>query len=152
MRRIVIAVPLIAFCISACAATASRPLAAGQNPDPAQLLKRADANGDGQISEAEFKQARDTLFTRLDHNGDGYLTKDDTPRRLTLRSNGDSNGARMTEALSRMDKDGDGRISRSEFVNGPSKLFSAADSNHDGVVDAHELQALSAAAAAHQGQ
>jgi Ca2+-binding EF-hand superfamily protein len=47
-----------------------------------------------------------------------------------------------------LDKDGDGRISRDEFVAGPNPLFDRADANRDGVIDATELAAFHADTAA----
>ncbi|HTJ98749.1 MAG TPA: EF-hand domain-containing protein [Bordetella sp.] len=145
--------PMAALCTTACAAgilrTADSLGTAGRH-DPAQLLQEADANGDGKITKAELTQARDRLFTRLDRNGDGYLTQDDFQRRLLSRragAGGDS-GDRYAGMAAVLDKDGDGRISRTEFVNGPAKLFDRADTNHDGTVDAKELAALRASPAA----
>src|SRR5437868_3870580 len=54
-----------------------------------KLFEKADANGDGKVSLAEFKQAAESapggklkehaeqMFKRLDANGDGYITKDE---------------------------------------------------------------------------
>ncbi len=40
------------------------------------VLRREDSNGDGKVTEAEFK-APPRLFKRFDRNGDGVLTKED---------------------------------------------------------------------------
>jgi Ca2+-binding EF-hand superfamily protein len=114
------------------------------------MLQRADTNGDGQVTRAEFSAARDKMFTRLDRNGDGYLSKDDSSHRLAARRDGSAD--RLADAMATLDKDKDGRISKTEFVNGPSPLFDRADTNHDGTIDAHELQAFSTASASRQAQ
>lgn len=147
--RLLIIVPIIALCTSGCAVTAVRALAGTRKPDPAEMFQRADENGDGIITRAEFADARNRMFARLDRNGDGYLTKDDAPGRFAGRG---GDGSRLTEAMIMFDKDGDNRISRDEFVNGPSMLFDRADTNHDGVVDARELEAFRAAIAARRTQ
>ena len=144
MRRVII-VLLAALTTSGCIGMAVRAVAQPRKPDFSNLLERADANGDGVITAAEFTDARAKMFARLDRNSDGYLTKDDTPR-LTLRRS--DNGQRMQDMMLMLDKDGDGRISRDEFVNSPSLLFRRADTNHDGVVDQTELAAFKAAMAA----
>jgi Ca2+-binding EF-hand superfamily protein len=145
--------PMAALCTSACAAgivrTADSLGTAGRR-DPVQLLQDADANHDGKITKAELTQARDHLFSRLDRNGDGYLTQDDFQRRLLSRGAGAGGDGsdRYAGMVAVLDKDGDGRISRTEFVNGPAKLFDRADTNHDGTVDGTELAALRASPSA----
>jgi len=81
----------------------------------AKILKRFDANGNGQIDPEEQKtadQARRELFQRLhgkyDANGDGQLSDTEkTARKADLL-------AKRNEALAKFDKDGDGRLSREE--------------------------------------
>lgn len=38
---------------------------------------KADTNGDGAISKAEFNAAKDAKFAKKDANGDGKITKDE---------------------------------------------------------------------------
>ena len=148
--RTIVSLTLLALCTSGCAGVAMRAVAAARTPDPAQLLRNADANGDGMITEAEFRDARAKLFARLDRDGDGFLTNADTPRRLAARRAG--GGDRLAEAMRGLDKDGDGKVSRDEFVNSPGLIFQRADANRDGVVDRQELEAFQAAAVARRSQ
>jgi Ca2+-binding EF-hand superfamily protein len=46
-----------------------------------------------------------------------------------------------------MDADGDGKISKDEFMQGHEKMFNAMDQNKDGVLDANELKMMM-----HQGR
>jgi len=80
-----------------------------------KILKRFDANGNGQIDPEEQQaadQARQELFQRLhgkydaDCNGQLNDTEKAT-RRADLQ-------AKRNEALAKFDKDGDGRLSREE--------------------------------------
>ena len=48
--------------------------------------------------------------------------------------------ARMTQRLMRMDKDQDGKVSREEFSGRP-QMFERIDANHDGYLEAAEIQA-----------
>lgn len=50
-----------------------------RNPNrAAQMFTGYDANGNGSIDAAEFRQARTARFQRLDRNSDGVLTSDET--------------------------------------------------------------------------
>jgi len=106
-----------------------------------KFMGKADTNGDGIITRAEFTAARAKMFDRLDRNHDGYLTKDDKPRFSFRRK---KNGDQLQQVMLMLDKDGDGRVSREEFVNSPGLLFDHADTNHDGQIDAAELAAFKA--------
>jgi Ca2+-binding EF-hand superfamily protein len=147
--RFIVVITLVVLTTSGCIGMAARAVAQPSKLDLSKLLERADANGDGIITKAEFGDARAKMFERLDRNHDGYLTKDDKPR-FSLRQSGQGN--RLQEMLLMLDKDGDGRISREEFVNSPSLLFDRADTNHDGQVDSTELAAFRAAMAARGAQ
>lgn len=51
---------------------------------PAEFLTKADANKDGKVSKEEFISASaeraQTFFSRMDKNGDGFLTEDEAPK------------------------------------------------------------------------
>jgi Ca2+-binding EF-hand superfamily protein len=134
-----IALVLIAPGLSGCVGLAVRAVRETQRPKLDQLFDRADENHDGMITRAEFKDARLRLFARLDRNGDGYVDAADAKGR-PMRRRQDS--ARISRLLQGLDKDGDGRVSRMEFVDGPTLMFDRADRNHDGVIDAEELAAF----------
>lgn len=52
---------------------------------PGDMMKDADTNNDGQISLEEFLAAHEKMararFKEMDVNGDGFLTKEERPRR-----------------------------------------------------------------------
>ncbi|GAA4048700.1 EF-hand domain-containing protein [Parerythrobacter jejuensis] len=49
----------------------------GRGGGQGAMLKRADANQDGQVTQAEFQTAALARFDRVDANGDGTITRDE---------------------------------------------------------------------------
>src|SRR5438552_719794 len=96
---------------------AARAVAQQRQPDPSRIFDSADTNGDGVITREELHAARERLFVRLDRNGDGYIDKDDMSRRLVGRQKAQE---RLAELVTQLDKDADGRVSRAEFLDGPT--------------------------------
>ncbi len=111
--------------------------ALAQSQDPMQALlanfDRIDIDGDGVISRAEFRNVRAVRWTQIDRNGDGYLGDDDFPRLAARRAR-----TQLAE-IAHLDTNGDGRISQSEFLDGPLPLFEQADRNADGVLTRSEI-------------
>lgn len=56
----------------------------GGRGGPQAMLKRADANGDGQVTQAEMQAAALARFDRMDTNGDGTITRDE--RRAAMQA------------------------------------------------------------------
>jgi Ca2+-binding EF-hand superfamily protein len=109
------------------------------------IFDKADANGDGSITREEFRAARIEQFARFDRNGDGYLDSNDIPKRALARREQNGGGGGM---LGQFDTNGDGKVSKDEFVNGPTLMFDRADADKNGVLDAKEIAAAKEAAKA----
>jgi Ca2+-binding EF-hand superfamily protein len=107
-----------------------------------ELFEQADANNDGSISRDEFRNSRAAKFSKRDQNSDGYLDAADLPQRAASRP-------RMSEAFTAMlkqfDSNGDGKVTKEEFVDGAMPMFDKADSDHNGILDAKELESAKAA-------
>jgi len=130
-------------------------------PRAAEWLRRADADGDGKVTKAEFLKARtadlEDNFGRIDANGNGILDEDEAERviaKLRGAAGGPREGVRRPEGgprpdggprpegrprpegvpggrgtgeemdglFQRMDRDGDGKLSREEFSAGMTRL------------------------------
>lgn len=94
-----------------------------------------DANGDGVITRAEYRTAQALRWPQLDRSGDGYLTEGDFPHVALGRAR-----TQLAE-IADLDTNGDGRISRDEFLTGPAPLFRRADLNADDVLTRSEVEA-----------
>jgi len=98
------------------------------------VLAALDADGDGEISEAEIMNSPAAL-RKLDRNGDRSLTPDEVlPDKVAIQA---------AMILSGLDTDRDGKISLAERASDEARplrdLLESADRNRDGVVTAEEL-------------
>jgi Ca2+-binding EF-hand superfamily protein len=126
---------LSAACLAAMAVTSAH--AASRTPGAA--LEKADTNHDGYVTREEFKASRAAQFARLDRNGDGAVMLSEYPR--LAKSNG-ARAQKLKMVIGHADRDGDGKVTRAEFVDGPSPLFDRADSDHDGRLSSAESAAV----------
>lgn len=113
------------------------------------IFERADADSDGSVTREEYIAARSEQFTKFDRNSDGYIDSTDVPKRLAARR--EQNGGGGHSMMGQFDADGDGKVTKEEFVNGPTTIFDRADTDGNSVLDAKELAAAKEAvkAAAH---
>jgi Ca2+-binding EF-hand superfamily protein len=109
------------------------------------MFERADANNDGSVTREEFVAARAKQFTKFDRNSDGYIDSNDVPKRLAARRQQNGGGDFLA---GQFDSDGDGKVSKEEFVNGPTLIFDRADADKNNVLDPKELAAAKEAAKA----
>jgi hypothetical protein len=107
------------------------------------VMEQADANKDGKVTRQEYTDARAAQFARMDRNGDGVV--DDADSRE--RADQSAVGKRVAGAMrGRIDANGDGKISKDEFVSAPTMLFDRFDADKNGELDAKELEAARGAA------
>lgn len=131
MKMLILPVTWLAMIAATGAQAASRT--------PGAALDKADTNHDGYVTRDEFAASRAAQFQRLDRNHDGVVTLSEFPR--LARS--DRPKARALKAMiAHADRDGDGRVTRAEFVDGPAPLFGRADHDHDGRLSREEVAAV----------
>ena len=142
MRRFsLLAVLAMGLVVSGVAIAQQQPLPApqvqqpGQGKEPRQgrMGRNLDADKDGRISREEWLRA--DRFDRLDANRDGFLTEDE------LRTQARNPRGPRTDRVRpiRMDENGDGQISQSEWKGQP-EVFSRLDANSDGVLTRDEFK------------
>ena len=51
---------------------------------PGRMMRVADTDENGQISQAEATAMADKIFTRMDRNKDGFITADEMPKRPVM--------------------------------------------------------------------
>jgi Ca2+-binding EF-hand superfamily protein len=112
---------------------------AGDGSRMLERLSAADTNNDGAVSLQEVRAQRAGQFSRLDRNGDGYFVADEIPRFAQQRA-----GMDLNQLVTQFDANHDGRVSQSEFVNGPTMVFDRVDANGDDVVTQAVLDAARA--------
>jgi len=125
--------------LSACLVVMAASTAQAAARTPGAALEKADANHDDYITRDEFKASRATQFDRLDRNDDGVVSLSEFPR--LVKSNRSKTQA-LKAVITHADRDGDGRVTRAEFVDGPAPLFDRADRDHDGRLSREEVAAL----------
>lgn len=118
---------------------------------------KADVNGDGAISRAEFIARADARFARLDTDRNGTLSG--AEHRFGHRIHGKrarfmgaqdmpdgQPGAGRGAMLQRFDADRDGKLSRAEFAAQANQRWSRLDANGNGKIDEDERRGRGMAA------
>lgn len=154
-KTLIIAAMASVFAISAAAPSFAAGDPAKQQKHVHRLIKRADLNGDQRISHAEMTQAIARSFTILDTNRDGYLSQAELVNRKQVfkahvqqvKASGErvSGVVRMPKGVlkrfAKIDRNGDGQISKSEIEIMAEKMFKRRDHNKDGYISAADFRA-----------
>ncbi len=121
-------------------------LAGAAVPALAQMgpWQNADANKDGVIDQAEFDAGRAAHFKEIDGNGDGFLTDEEfkaffEAQRAKMGERHDDMAAKM---MKRLDKNSDGKLNAEEWPAKGRTNFADADGDKDGFVTAEEFAKL----------
>lgn len=108
----------------------------------APLLRILDADGNGEVSAEEIKNAPQALL-KLDRNGDGKLTRDELPGPPPgAGPDGRPGAEQMLRRLKEADRNSDGKLQKDEAPPFIAAVFARADRNSDGELDEEELKAM----------
>jgi Ca2+-binding EF-hand superfamily protein len=102
-----------------------------------------DDHAGRQLTLAQFQDAQWKHLQRADTDGDGRISAAEFAAMAAARGHAD----RADKAFSRLDADGDGFLSRAEADKLAARRFSRLDADHDGQVTATERQAAHVARA-----
>ena len=123
-----------------------------------QVFTRMDKDGDGTITIDELPERLREKMPKLDANADGGCDMSEFQTAMQNRRDknrggragkgkpgADERGARKRggkKSLDRLDKDGDGKISKAEAPERMQQRFEMIDTNGDGSIDKSEQEAL----------
>ncbi len=115
--------------------------------DPIQdRFQRMDTNNDGRVDAQEHAAAAQAMFKQLDADLDGSISAEEL--RLARKAMDEPAGEdEVRQAMTAMDKNGDGKVDADEHLAMANALFQRTDANHDGVVTLEEMRQAAGPAA-----
>jgi Ca2+-binding EF-hand superfamily protein len=127
------------------------PTARAQSASAKEWLQLMDTDSDGTVTKTEYLAYMDKQFDKLDTDHDGTLDVKELKALRGLPAT-DTEGKiepgktpSAKQMLLKMDPDKDGTVSKDEFNTYAGAEFDKLDGDHDGTLDAKELQQVSPA-------
>ena len=129
---------ILALLFAATTATAQQGVPGGH------FVENWDLDGDGQVTLAEATERRGDVFLTFDADENGILSPEehdlfDEAREMDMAENGEGHGKGKRNPANGMLRDvtgtnGDGSVSREEFMGAVPAWFTSMDRNGDGAV------------------
>jgi len=117
-----------------------------------KLMHKIDTDGDGTISKDEWIAYQEKVFAMLDKNQSGALDaktfiSPDGGELVSFATGGYARGLRTKAMMHKIDTDGDGKISRDEYIAYQTKIFDMMDTStdHKGMIGHQEMFATGGA-------
>jgi hypothetical protein len=106
-------------------------------------MHEIDTNGDGHVSKAEWLAYQEKVFAALDKGKTGTVDEKEflNPESdmVTFATGGYVRGLQTKAMMHKIDIDGDGTVSRDEFIAYETKIFDMMDKNHTGSLGPQEF-------------
>lgn len=123
----------------ACALALCALPAAHAGPDGDKHFKMMDADANGKISRLEHAAAAKQMFAQCDANQDGTVTAAEMDQAMTAK--GEKIGKHdksSAEKIQMIDQNGDGQLTLAEHNAGTDKMFGKMDKDGDGFLSKSE--------------
>ena len=103
---------------------------------------RLDADSDGLVTRDEANRASQSVFAKLDGNGDGVISTNEViARQQMIQLRSEHRQSRLALTAARLDADADGMITVEEFAALPD-FFALIDQNGDDMISAEEASRM----------
>ena len=100
-----------------------------------KMFKRHDLDNDGTVTQAEVDQQLQNMLNAFDENRDGLLDLSEF-QKMWMQNNRE----RIVDRFQAHDDDGDGRITKDEFMSPMAGIIARHDLNDDGKISMKEIQ------------
>jgi hypothetical protein len=106
-------------------------------------MQKIDTDADGEVSKTEWLAYQERVFSSLDKNHTGKIDEKQflapSTEMATFATGGYARGLQTPSMMQKIDTDGDGTISRIEYLAYQAKVFDMMDRNHTGSLGPQEF-------------